>query len=65
MRSILTFEFVQRKVTEATARLDSQPESEVAQKMHAELPLREELIRERVQEIPILLEMRQPEGWTI
>lgn len=65
LTTILTVDFVNEKVVNAVARLREEPEFEIAQQIENELPECQELIEERVNELPSLLRNPNEEGWTV
>lgn len=65
LRSYLTPQRVFDAVIRAAKRLKEHPDIHIAAKMVAELDLRHELIESRVSELPNLLAIAYPDGWSV
>lgn len=65
LRNFLTVDQVGQGIREATARLQHEPEREIADQINAEVEVRRDLIETRVTELPTLLATSQSMGWTI
>ncbi len=61
----LTLDFVNEKVSAAVARLRNEPEFETARRIQNDLPDSEDLVAERVKELPRLLKDPNADRWTI